>query len=120
MEGLLRNLSRACKEAAAVTTIWVRNTHHSLQRQEFRWEWVKQEVREQKKEIQNLIVESHCTQKNHDRYEERLRQLENLVCKQEQALVEQGKRCENGAREGKLRECLVSKTEGKSLSPRLA
>ena len=57
MEGLLKDSSRACKEAAAVTTVWVHNTHHSLQRQEFRWEWLRQEVREQKKEVQTLTVE---------------------------------------------------------------
>ena len=92
MEGLLKDSSRACKEAAAVTTVWVHNTHHSLQKQEFRGEWLRQEVKEQKKEVQTLTVEGRCIQRNHDRYEERLKQLEKLVCKQEQALVELGRR----------------------------
>ena len=81
MEGLLKDSSRACKEAAAVTTVWVHNTHHSLQKQELRWECLRQEVKEQTKEIHTLTVEGRCIQRNHDRYEERLKQLEQLVCK---------------------------------------
>ena len=108
---MLRNSSRACKEAAAVTTVWVCNTHHSLQRQEFRWEWIKQEVREQKTELR-------CMQNNQGRYEERLRQLENLVCKQERALVEQGSRCESMERERRLGVCLAPKIEGQGAGGR--
>ena len=95
MEGLLRDSSRACKEAAAVATVWVRDTHHSLQKQEFRWEWLRQEVREQKREVQDLVVEGRCMQQNHDKYEERLKQLEKLVSQLEQALAELGKKCES-------------------------
>ena len=83
MEGTLKNSSRACREAAAVTIAWVRNTHHSLQRQEARWEWVKQEVKDQETEIQTLMVDVRCMQNSQDLHEERLRQLESLVCKQE-------------------------------------
>ena len=120
IEGLLKDLSRACKEAAAVATVWVRNTHHSLQRQEFRWEWLRQEVKELKEEVQTLIVEGRCIQQNHDRYEERLKQLEKLAGKHEQVLAEQGKRCETELRGGRLGDCSVSRSEGESSPSRLA
>ena len=118
MEGMLKNSSRACREAAAGMTAWVRNTHHSLQRQEFRWEWVKQEVKDQETEIQTLMVDVRCMQNNQRRYEERLRQLESLVCKQEQALVEQGRRCESAERERRLGACLTPKIEGQGAGGR--
>ena len=115
---MLRNSSKACKEAAAVTTVWVRNTHQSLQRQEFRWEWVRQEVREQKTEIQALMVDTRCLQNNQSKYEERLKQLEELVCKQERALVEQGRKWESVEIERRLGGCWASEIQGQGAEGR--
>ena len=102
MEGLLRSSSKACKEAAAVTSVWIRDTHHSLQKQELRWECLRQEVREQKKEVRNLVVEGQGIRQNHDKHEERLQQLENLVSQKGQALVELNTKCESEFEKGKL------------------
>ena len=88
MEGLLEDASRVYKEVAAVTTVWVHNTHHSLQLQELRWECLGQEVKGQVKEIQALTVEGRCMQRNQDRCEEKLKQLERLISEQERALTE--------------------------------
>ena len=115
---MLKNSSKACKEAAAVTTVWVRNTHQSLQRQEFRWEWVRQEVRDQKTEIQTLMVDARCLQNNQSKYEERLKQLEGLVCKQERALVEQGRRWESVENERRLGGCWTPEIEGQGAEGR--
>ena len=109
MEVTLKDSSRACRETSAVTIAWVRNTHQSLQRQEARWEWVKQEIKDQETEIQTLMVDVRCVQNSQELQEERLRQLESLVCKQERALVEQGKRCESAEKERRLGLCLIPK-----------
>ena len=115
---MLKNSSKACKEAAAVMTVWVRNTHQSLQRQEFRWEWVRQEVKDQKTEIQTLMVDAGCLQNNQSKYEERLKQLEDLVCKQERALVEQGRRWESVENERRLGGCWTPEIQGQGAEGR--
>ena len=66
MEELLKNSSKACKAAAAVTSEWIRDTHRSLQKQELRWESLKQEVRSQQKEVQNLAVEAQGRKQEHE------------------------------------------------------
>ena len=40
------------------------------------------------------------------------------MCKQEQALVEQGRRCESAERERRLGACLIPKTEGQGAGSR--
>ena len=72
MEELLKNLSKACKAAAAVTSEWIRDTHRSLQKQELRWECLKLVVRGQQKEVQNLAVEGQGRKQKYDKHEERL------------------------------------------------
>ena len=72
-----------CKEVAVVITGWVHNTRHSLQLQELRRECLKQGVKEQAKGILALTVEGRCIQQNQNRCEEKLKQLEQLVKKQE-------------------------------------
>ena len=88
MERLLEDASKVYREVAATTTAWVHNTHHSLQLQKLRWECLGQEVKGQAKEIQALTVEGRCMQRNQDRCEEKLKQLEQLISEQERALTE--------------------------------
>ena len=95
MEESLRKSSKACKAAAAVTAEWIRDTHRSLQKQELRWESLKQEVRSQQKEVQNLAVEARGRKQEH---EERLQLLENLVLQQGRALAELRVKYENGSK----------------------
>ena len=94
----MKNSSKACKAAAAVTSEWIRDTHRSLQKQELRWECLKQEVRGQQKEVQNLVVEGQDRKQEHDKHEERLQLLENLVLQQGRALAELRAKCESGSR----------------------
>ena len=95
MEDSLRKSAKACKAAAAVTAEWVRDTHRSLQRQELRWEGLEQEVRSQRKEVQNLAEDAKDRGQG---YEKRLQLLEDLVLQQGQALGELKVKYENEAR----------------------
>ena len=102
-----------------MTTVWIRDTHHPLQKQEFRWECLRQEVREQKKEVQNFVMEGQCIRQNHDRHEERLQQLEKLVSQQGLALVELRTKYENEFKRGRLGDVSTRGSEGKSPLPRV-
>ena len=118
MERLLEDSSRACKEVAAVTTGWVHNTHHSLQLQELRWECLRQEVKGQAKEILALTVEGHCIQRNQNRCEEKLKQLEQLVREQERTLTELRMKWESESRGRELTGSVVKGFEAKCEPPR--
>ena len=88
MERLLEDASKAYREVAATTTAWIRNTHHWMQLQKFRWVCLERAVRERAVGIQNLTVEGRCMQRNQDRCEEKLKQLEQLISEQGRALTE--------------------------------
>ena len=113
MEVTLRDSSKAFKEISLVTVAWLKDTHQSLQRQETRWERVKQEVQDQETEIQTLTVDIRCVQNSYELQEERLKRLEGIVRKQEQALLTQGRRWE-GAGKGEQRTgvCPAAKAVG--------
>ena len=95
MEATLRDSSKAFREISFIAAAWLKDTHHSVQKQETRLEHVKQDAQDQGREIHANTADISCMQTNHELQGERLERLEGIVHSQEQALL---------AQERKLRE----------------
>ena len=95
MEAKLRDSSKAFREISFIAAAWLRDTHHSLQKQEIRLEQVKQDARNQERGVHANTADISCMQTNHELHGKRLERLEGIVHSQEQALL---------AQERKLRE----------------
>ena len=95
MEDTLRDSSKAFREISFIAAAWLKDTHHSLQKQETRLEQVEQDARDQEREIHANTADISCMQTNHKLHGERLERLEGFVYSQEQGLL---------AQERKLRE----------------
>ena len=92
---MLRDSSKAFREISFIAAAWLKDTHHSLQKQETRLEQVEQDARDQGREIHANTADISCMQTSHKLHGERLEKLEGIVHSQEQALL---------AQERKLRE----------------
>lgn len=92
MEATLRNLSKAFREISFIAAAWLKETHHSLQKQEVRLEQVEQDARDQGREIHANATDISCMQINQELHKERLERLEGIIHSQEQALLAQGRK----------------------------
>ena len=86
---MLRDSSKAFREISFIAAAWLKDTHHSLQKQEIRLEQVEQDARDQGREIHANAVDISCMQINYELHKERLEKLEGIVHSQEQALLTQ-------------------------------
>ena len=105
MEATLRGSTKALRESSFLATTWVKETHHSLQKQEVRLRQVEQDAREQGREVHANATDISCVQMSQRLYRvrleklekcmqtsqrlhrERLEKLEGLIYRQEQALA---------------------------------
>merc|ERR1711867_214643 len=87
METTLSNSSKAFRDISFIAAAWLKDTHHSLQKQETRLEQVKQDAQDQGREIHANTVDISCMQTNHELHGERLERLEGIVHSQEQTLL---------------------------------
>ena len=94
MEAVFRDSSKAFKEISFITVAWLKDTHHSVQEQEARLEQIEQDTQDQGKEIQATVMDIYCIQTNYELHEERLEQLERIVCSHEKSLLSQEKKLE--------------------------
>ena len=98
---MFRDSSKAFKEISFITVAWLKDTHHSVQEQEARLEQIKQDTQDQGKEIQATVMDIYCIQTNYELHEERLEQLERIVCSHEKSLLSQEKKLEDIEEENK-------------------
>ena len=89
---MFRDSSKAFREISFIAVAWLRDTHHSVQVQEARLEQVKQDTRDQGREIHANIADIGCIQTNYELHGERLERLEGIVSSHERALLAQEKR----------------------------
>ena len=89
MEATLRDSSKAFREISFIAAAWLKDTHHSIQTQEARLEQVKQDARDQEREIQANTADIGCMPTSHELHGERLKRLEGIVHSQEQVLLGQ-------------------------------
>ena len=87
MEATLRDSSKAFREISFIAVAWLKDTHYSVQKQEARLEQVKQDTRDQGREIHANTADIGCIQTNYKLHRERLERLEGIVHSQEQALL---------------------------------
>ena len=78
MEATLRDSSKAFREISFIAAAWLKDTHHSVQKQETRLEQVKQDARDQGREIHANTADISCMQTNHKLHGERLERLEGI------------------------------------------
>ena len=78
MEAMLRGSSKAFREISFLAAAWLKETHHSLQKQEVRLEQVKQDARDQGREVHANATDISCMQMNQRLHRERLERLESL------------------------------------------
>ena len=105
MEATLRGSSKAFREISFLAATWLKETHHSLQKQEVRLQQVEQDARDQGREVHANATDISCVQMSQRLYRvrlgklekcmqtsqrlhrERLEKLEGLIYWQEQALA---------------------------------
>ena len=87
MEAMLRGSSKAFREISFLAAAWLKETHHSLQKQEVRLEQVEQDARDQGREVHANATDISCMHMNQRLHRERLERLEGLIHRQEQALA---------------------------------
>ena len=92
MEAKLRDLFKAFREISFIAAAWLRDTHHSLQKQEIRLEQVELDTRNQEKGVHANTVDISCMQTNHKLHGKRLERLEGIVHSLEQALLAQDRK----------------------------
>ena len=83
MEAKLRGSSKAFREISFIATAWLRDIHHSLQKQEIRLEQVEQDARNQERGVHANTADISCMQTNHELHGKRLERLEGIVHSQE-------------------------------------
>ena len=86
MENVFRDSSKAFREISFIAVAWLKDTHHSVQKQEARLEQVEQDTRDQGREIHANTAGLSCMQASYELHRERLERLEGIVHSQEQAL----------------------------------
>ena len=86
---MLRDSSKAFREISFMAVAWLKDTHYSVQKQEARLEQVKQDTRDQGREIHANTAGLSCMQTNYKLHGKRLERLEGIVHSQEQALLSQ-------------------------------
>ena len=89
---MLRNSSEAFREISFIAAAWLKGTHYSIQAQEAKLEQVKQDVRDQEREVQANTADISCMQTNHKLRGERRERLEGIDHSQGQALLAQERR----------------------------
>ena len=99
MEAKLRDLSMAFWEISFIATAWLRDIHHSLQKQEIRLELVEQDARNVERGVNAITADIGCMQINQELHGKRLEKLEGILHLQGQALLTQ-ERTLKGVREG--------------------
>ncbi len=72
MEATLRDSSKAFREISFIAAAWLKDTHHSLQKQEARLEQVEQDARDQEREIHANTADISYMQTKHELHGERL------------------------------------------------
>ena len=105
MEATLRGSTKVVRENSFLTTTWVKETHHSLLKQEVRLRQIEQDAREQGREVHANATDisfvqmgqrlhkvrlgklEKCMQTNQRLHKERLEKLEGLIYRQEQVLA---------------------------------
>ena len=80
---MFRDSSMAFKELSFITFKWIKDTHHSVQKQEVRLEQIEQDTQDQGREIYANGTDLYCIQSNYELHEARLEQLENRPQPQE-------------------------------------
>ena len=78
MEATLRGSSKAFREISFLAAAWLKETHHSLQKQEVRLEQVEQDARDQGREVHANATDISCMQMNQRLHRERLERLGSL------------------------------------------